>query len=183
MIERGQDIVIVRNERQGILEVLQDAGLQEPLAKQLSADDQHTIEGALADIRDSDANRSEGTVQARVGNNHFVLRKTAFDIVVSALAIAGTAGGLIAAGVAAPILVLPAAGALATLAVAAKRVSDDIRHMNANEMVVYEAVQEVTKNRKLKNLVPSGATVAEVEAVFQTREQAAPPVAALLGEL
>src|SRR5437879_5116533 len=113
MIEHGQDIVIIHKERQDVLEVLRDAGVQQPVAELLSVVDQQTIEGALADIRDSDANRSEGTVQARVGNYHFVLRKTIFDIVVSALVLAGTAGGLIAASAAAPI-VLPAAGALGT---------------------------------------------------------------------
>lgn len=177
MVERTQDLVLVNNEAEDLAEVMEDLGMPAKFAGGLDAEQSEQLASALGRLAEHTFNQAEGGVRALIGKVHFPLRKTLYS--AFALSVSLTASVLAA-------LVEPLTGGIAivgTVITAAQQASELITRLAPAELVVYEALATVTKQCRQNGEKSPRVTPAEVQAVFDERDEIGPNITQTLNVL
>jgi hypothetical protein len=89
MVDRRQDVVIVKDEPADLHEVFY-TDLKIPTAHTLTGTQEKQFARILAELTSSDVNQAEGSIQALAGSHHFPLRKTLFNAFILTVSLTGS---------------------------------------------------------------------------------------------
>ena len=174
MVDRRQDVVIVKDEPADLREVFY-TDLKIPTAHTFTGTQEKQLAKILTELASSDVNQAEGSVQALAGLHHFPLRKTLFSAFILTVSLTGSVMAIIAA---------PPAGAVAligTVLAAAERASSLITKLDPTELAVYNALATLTAEGNKNG--SQGYTAADVQGFFQKRGEDPPDVEGTLSLL
>lgn len=172
MVDRRQDLVIVTTERSDLSEVLTDilasAGRPTEIAE-LDETTAATLAKELKNLAAHPFNQADGQVRVLFkGGHHFPLRKTLY----SALVLTVTLTGSVMVAVVEPMS--GAVGIVGTVLGAIERANELISKLTPEEVVVYEALLEIMKQRRDAGERQPRVTAEDVKMLFKKRQEAAP---------
>jgi hypothetical protein len=175
LMDNMPSVVVIRNDRQGLTEFIRELVPQDKPAHRaavsLSADDSGKVAAVLETLAQHKFNIADGGVRAKIGSYQFPLRRTLY----TALTLTVTFTGSVVAA-----LVEPVGGGIAlagTVMAAIQQAGDLINELTPDEVDVYEALGTAMVKKRAAGQEKPRALVADVEQVFDQRNQAPPDVA------
>jgi|SRR6516165_2831195 hypothetical protein len=173
MIDRSsQDLVVIHEDKEDFAELLEEAGITRADAQNLTSDEQTELRQILKTLADSSFNKgAAGQVKVVAGKYHFPLRKTIFTAVVIVASFGASGIALATAPITSVVGITGAVSATAAALNAVKQLSELVTGLNVEEVLVYETLLEVARQRKANKETLLGGTLDEVEDVLKARGQ------------
>jgi len=171
MIDRSsQDLVVIHEDKEDFAELLEEAGITRADAQNLTSDEQTELRQILKTLADSSFNKGAAG-QVVAGKYHFPLRKTIFTAVVIVASFGASGIALATAPITSVVGITGAVSATAAALNAVKQLSELVTGLNVEEVLVYETLLEVARQRKANKETLLGGTLDEVEDVLKARGQ------------